>query len=61
MYMYFHPVQTLSVSGASSFTFLSVGDQDLLVVANGGSPGNREVNSSVYQLNNEGQLQLVRK
>ncbi len=31
------------------------------MAANGGSPGNREVNSSVYQFNNEGQLQLVKR
>ena len=61
MSTFFLLAQTLSVIGAMSFTFLSVGEgqQDLLVVGNGGSSGNREVNSTVYQFTEEGQLQLV--
>ena len=37
------------------------GGRDLLVAANGGSPGNREVNSIVYRFTSAGQLEVVRR
>lgn len=54
------PVQTLSTIGATAAAFLSVGGQDLLVVSNAGGSGNREINSTVYQFNDNGQLEVVR-
>ena len=52
--------QALSTNGATAFTSLSVaGGRSLLVVANGGSPGNREVNSVVYEFVGEEQVQVV--
>ena len=55
-------LQTLSTVGARAFTFVSMaGGRDLLVAANGGSSGNREVNSIVYQFTSAGQLEVVRR
>ena len=55
-------LQILSTVGASAFTFVSMaGGRDLLVAANGGSPGNREVNSIIYQFTSAGQLEVVRR
>ena len=56
----FVPVQTLSTDGASAAAFLSGGGRDLLVVANSGTTGSRETNSTVYEFTNDGQLEVVR-
>ena len=53
-------VQTLSTVGATAASFLSVDGRDLLVVSNAGSSGNREINSTVYEFTESGQLQWVR-
>ena len=54
------PVQTLSTPGATAAAFLSVGGRDLLVVANSGTTGSREINSTVYEFSISGQLEVVR-
>lgn len=55
----FVPIQTLATVGATAATFLSVDGRDLLVMSNSGSPGNREVNSTVYEFTESGQLEVV--
>ena len=52
-------MQNLSTYGASAATFLSVEGRDFLVVSNYGTEGNREINSTVYQFSDSGQLEEV--
>lgn len=55
----FVPLQTLSTVGASAAAFLSVDGRDFLVVSNSGSTGDREINSTVYEFTDNGQLEVV--
>lgn len=54
------PVQTLSSIGATAAAFLSVDGRGFLVVSNSGSTGSREINSTVYEFTNSGELEVVR-
>ncbi len=58
--MFTPPVQSLPADGVTGFTQFatSLGD-DILVVANGGSEGNREIESRVYRLTDDNQLMMV--
>ena len=55
----FVPIQTLATVSATAATFLSIDGRDLLVISNGGSPGNKEVNSTVYEFTESGDLEVV--
>ena len=55
------PVQTLPAEGVAAITSFSPSPGlDVVVVANGGRAGNREVSSQVYTLASTEQLSLVR-
>lgn len=56
----FSPVWSIPADGVTGFTaFSPAAGNDILVVANGGTPGNREVNSEVYRITEEEELVLV--
>ena len=56
----FTPVQTLPANGVTGFTaFSPAAGVDVLVVANGGTAGNREVHSQVYMFTAREELTLV--
>lgn len=56
----FTPIHTLSANGVTGFaTFPGAEGEDILVVANGGTPGNRETASHVYRLTGTEELTMV--
>lgn len=58
----FTPVQVVSADGVTAFTaFSPASGEDILVVANGGAPGSREISSHVYRLTATEELSLVRQ
>lgn len=56
----FTPIQTLPASGVTGFTAFTTGGDDMVVVANGGTSGNREITSHVYRLTASQELTMVR-
>lgn len=57
----FTPIHTLSANGVTGFTaFPTLGAEDILVVANGGTSGNRETDSHVYRLAATEELIMVK-
>ena len=52
-------MQYVSTVGATAATFLSVNGRDIVVVSNSGGSGNRELNSTVYEFTDSGQLEEV--
>ena len=57
----FVPLQTLDTVGGTAASFLHVDGRDLLIISNSGSPGSREVNSTVYEFTELGALEVVRQ
>ena len=56
----FTPVQTLSANGVVAFATITPADgESVLIVANGGAPGNREILSHVYRFTGTDQLTMV--
>ena len=56
----FSPVQSVPANGVTGFTaFSPAAGDDFLVVANGGTPGNREIDSQVYMITEEEELVMV--
>lgn len=56
----FAPVQGVPANGVTGFTaFSPAAGEDILVVANGGSPGSREIDSYVYRITAEETLTMV--
>ena len=56
----FSPLQVLPANGVTAFTaFSPASGVDILVVANGGTLGNRETNSYVYRLTETEELTMV--
>lgn len=55
----FTPVQVLPGNAVTGFASFSASGEDVLVVVNGGTPGNREVDSHVYRFTSSEELTLV--
>lgn len=57
----FTPIQDVPANGVTGFTaFSAAAGEDILVVANGGTPGIREIASQVYRITAEEELTMVR-
>ena len=57
----FTPLQTLTANGVTAFaSFTSATGEDIVIVANGGRDGQREIASHVYRLTANEQLSMVR-
>ena len=57
----FTPVQTVPANGVTAFaSFTSATGEDIVIVANGGREGEREIASLVYRLTANEQLSMVR-
>lgn len=58
----FAQIDSVSANGVAGFTaFTPAAGKDILVVANGGTEGNREIVSHVYRLTAAQELTLVRQ